>query len=135
VTQEERRRYPVYVPPQSRTWWLKSGPYRRFAAREITSMFAAIASGLLLAFLFALSSGPESYRGFLRLLDAPGMVAFSAVTLAALLYHTGTWFRLTTHIVVIRLGRRTVPRGALLAALVAMWIAVSAAVAYFHIWF
>ena len=97
--------------------------------------FAAIASGLLLAFLFALSSGPGSYQDFLRLLDTPGMVAFSAVVLVALLYHTATWFRLTTHIVVIRLGGRTVPRSALLAALVGAWIAVSAAVAYFHIWF
>ena len=98
-------------------------------------MFAAIASGLLLSFLFALSSGPGSYQDFLRLLDTPGMVAFSAVVLVALLYHTATWFRLTTHIVVIRLGGRTVPRSALLAALVGAWIAVSAAVAYFHIWF
>lgn len=98
-------------------------------------MFAAIFSGLLLAFLFALSSGQGSYQDFLRLLDTPGMIALSGVTLAALLYHTATWFRLTTHIVVIRLGRRTVPRSALLAGLVTAWIAVSAAVAYFHIWF
>ena len=135
MTPEERRRYPVYVPQPSRTWWLRTGPYRRFAAREVTSMFAAILSGLLLAFLFALSSGQGSYQDFLRLLDSPGMVALSAVILVALLYHTATWFRLTTHIVVIRLGQRTVPRSALLAALVGAWIAVSAAVAYFHIWF
>ncbi len=135
MTPEERRRYPVYVPQPSRAWWLRTGPYRRFAAREITSMFAAILSGLLLAFLFALSSGQGSYQDFLRLLDTPGMVAFSAVILVALLYHTATWFRLTTHIVVVRLGRRTVPRGALLATLAGAWIAVSAAVAYFHIWF
>ncbi|HYT79327.1 MAG TPA: hypothetical protein VEQ37_08735, partial [Actinomycetota bacterium] len=69
MTPDGRRRYPVYVPQPSRTWWLKSGPYRRFAAREITSMFAAIVSGLLLAFLFALSSGPGSYQDFLRLLE------------------------------------------------------------------
>jgi fumarate reductase subunit C len=63
------------------------------------------------------------------------MVALSAVILAALLYHTATWFRLTAHIVVIRLGRRTVPRSVLLAALVVAWVAVSATVAYLHIWF
>lgn len=135
MTPEERRRYPVYVPQPSRTWWLRFGPYRRFAAREITSMFAAIFSGLMLAFLFALSSGQGPYQDFLRFLDTPGMVALSGVILAALLYHAATWFRLTTHIVVIRLGRRTVPRSALLAALVGAWIAVSAAVTYFHIWF
>ena len=51
MSPDEGRRYPVYMPPTSRTWWLRSGPYRRFAAREITSMFAAIFSGLMIAFL------------------------------------------------------------------------------------
>ena len=132
---EGQPRYPVFVPKTRRTWWLRSRPYQRFAAREITSMFGAIFSGVLIAFLFALSTGRQSYQGFLRLLRTPGMVAASAVILVALLYHTATWFRLTTHIVVIRLGRRTVPRGALIAGLVGVWIAVSVAVAYLVIWF
>jgi fumarate reductase subunit C len=135
VTPEADRKYPVYVPKQSRTWWLRPGPYRRFAAREITSMFAAMFSGLLLAFLFALSWGRRSYEDFLRLLNTPAMVALSAVILVFLLYHTATWFRLSTHILVIRLGRRTVPRGAILAALAGAWIVASTVVAYFHIWF
>jgi len=135
VTPDEGRRYPLYVPPTSRTWWLRSGPYRRFAAREITSMFAAIFSGLMIAFLFALSSGQGAYQDFLRLLDTPGMTAALAVVLVALVYHSATWFRLTTHIVVIRLGRWKVTRSALLTALVAAWIGVSVAVAYFHVWF
>lgn len=98
-------------------------------------MFAAMFSALLLAFLFALSRGQQAYQDFLRLLDTPGLLALSGVILVALLYHTGTWFRLTTHIVVIRLGRRPIPRSALMATLFAAWIAASAAVAYFHIWF
>jgi succinate dehydrogenase subunit C len=135
VRQEQRPKYPVFVPKQSRTWWLKTAAYRRFTAREITSMFAAIFSGLMIAFLFALGSGRHAYQSFLRFLETPGMLAASAAILAALLYHTATWFRLTTHIIVIRLGRRTVSKNALLAALVAAWIAASAVVAYFLIWF
>jgi fumarate reductase subunit C len=98
-------------------------------------MFAAMTSGFLLAFLFALSNGRDSYQAFLRLLDTPWMVALFSVILAFLLYHTATWFRLSTHILVIRLGRRTVPREAILAALVVAWLVASAIVAYFHIWF
>jgi fumarate reductase subunit C len=128
-------KYPVYEPRQSRTWWLRTAAYRRFAAREITSMFAAMFCGLLLAFLLALSRGPQAYQDFLRLLDTPGMVAFAAVTLAFLLYHTATWFRLSTHILVIKLGRRTLPRSVILAGLVGAWLVASAIVAYFHIWF
>jgi fumarate reductase subunit C len=128
-------RYPVYVPKQNRTWWLKTGPYRRFAAREITSMFGAAFSVLMLMFLFALSRGPQEYQGLLNWLRLPAVIAASALILVAVLYHTGTWFRLTTHIIVIRIGRWVLPRRALVAILVLVWLAASAAIAYFHIWF
>ena len=98
-------------------------------------MFAAAFSVMLLLFLFALSRGEAAYRGFLRWLDTPWSIAISAVILAAVLYHTATWFRLTTRILAIRLGQRTVPPSAISAALVVAWLGVSAAVAYFHIWF
>jgi fumarate reductase subunit C len=135
VSSKGQRRYPVYVPKYPTTWWLRRGPYLRFAAREITSMFAAGFSVLLLAFLFALGSGPGAYAAFLDLLDSPWMVAASALILIALLYHVATWFRLTTYIVVIRLGRTVVPRGLVVAGLIAVWLGATAAIAYFHIWF
>ena len=135
MTPDEGRRYPLYVPRSSRTWWLRSGPYRRFAAREITSMFAAGFCALLLAFLFALGTGPAAYAKFLHLLDSPWMVAVSVLIFVALLYHVATWFRLTTSIVVVQIGRRAVPREATIAALVLAWLGASAIVAYFHIWF
>jgi len=127
--------YPLYVPKYPRSWWLRKGPYRRFAAREITSMFSAAVSATLLAFLFALSRGPKAYEAFLRLLDSPWMIAASAITLTALLYHTATWFRLTTHIVVVRVRGQTLPRGLLIVALSVAWLGASAVVAYFHVWF
>ena len=114
---------------------MRTGPYRRFAAREITSMFAAAFSLLLLLFLFALSRGPEAYEGFLQWLKLPGVVAASVVILLAVVYHAGTWFRLSSRILVIRLGRRVVPPSAIITGLAAAWLVVSALVAYFHIWF
>jgi len=128
-------RYPVYVPKVSRIWWLRTGPFRRFAAREITSMFAAIFSVGMLLFLFALSRGRAAYDGFLHWLKLPWVIALSAVILGAVLYHTATWFRLTTRIIVIRLGGRTVPTVVIAAGLVAALLGASALVAYFHIWF
>ena len=67
-------------------------------------------------------------------LDTPWSIAFSAIILGAVLYHTGTWFRLTTRILSIRLGHRTVSRAAIASGLVLVWIVASAVVAYFHIW-
>jgi fumarate reductase subunit C len=135
TTSEGRRTYPLYTPKPSWGWWLKSGPYRRFAAREITSAFAAAFSGMLLLYLFALSRGPSHYAGFLRWLKLPVIVAGSALILVALLYHTATWFRLSSHIIQVRIGRRVFPRTVVIGALVLAWMAVSAFVAYFHIWF
>jgi succinate dehydrogenase subunit C len=129
------RTYPLYTRAYPRFWWLRRGPYLRFAAREITSMFAAGFCVLLLAFLFALGSGPKAYANFLHLLNSPWMVAVSVLILVALLYHVATWFRLTTYIVVVRVGPIVLPRLALIAGLVIAWLGASAVVAYFHIWF
>lgn len=132
---EERPRYAVYVRKVPRTWWLRSGPFLRFAAREFTAVFAAAFSVILLLFLSALADGRDAYAGFLRWLRLPGIVALSAVILAAVLYHALTWFRLTAHIQVIRLGGKLVPREIVVAALIVVWMVVSVIVAYFHVWF
>jgi fumarate reductase subunit C len=113
-------------------WWLRTKAYRRFAAREATSLFAAAFSLILLTFLFALSRGPQAYDGFLRWLERPGTVILSAVILVAILYHVGTWFRLTSHILVVRLGRFMVPRNVMIGALVSLWLFVSGLVLYLY---
>ena len=132
---EDRRRYPLYIPKGSRTWWLRTGPNRRFAAREVTSMFSATFSLIMLLFLLALSRGRGAYDGFLRWLDHPWVVAVFVVTLLAVLYHTATWFRLTTKILVIRIAGRTLSPAVIGAGLVVAFIGASALIAYFHVWF
>jgi len=134
VRTEAPRRYPVYVSKVPRTWWLRTPPFRRFAAREFTAVFAAAFSVILLLFLLALSEGKEAYEGFLRWLRLPPVVILLAIILIALLYHAVTWFRLTAHIQVIRISRNEVPRGAVVAALLGMWVVVSAVVAYLYAW-
>ena len=132
---EAPRRYPVYVPKTPRAWWLRTTPYRRFAAREFTAVFAAAFSVILILFLSALSRGQEAYEDFLRWLRSPAVVILLAIILAAMLYHAVTWFRLTAHIQVIRIGRNELPRGAVVAALIGIWFVVSAIVAYLYAWF
>ena len=127
-------RSPVYVRPMPRTWGLRTRRYRRLAIREFTSVAVAASSVILLALLFALSRGRDVYEGFLGWLDSSGAVVLSAVILAGVLYHTITWLRLTAHIQVVRLGRRVLPRRLVLAGLLTLWVAVSAIVAYLHIW-
>jgi fumarate reductase subunit C len=135
MSTDQGPRYPVHAKRPSRTWWLRTGPYRRFAVREATAGFAGVFSVLLLLLLFALSRGRPAYEGFLRWLQLPAIVALSGVILVATVYHMATWFRLTSHILVVRVGRRVVPRGVVTFGLVTLWLALSAAVAYFTIWF
>jgi len=125
---------PRYRRPMPRTWWLDSAPYRRFAARELTSLAVLAFAGILLGFLFALAAGRGAYQGFLRWLDQPGILALNAIILVALLYHALTWLRLTAHVQVVRLGRRELPRRWVQAGLLAAWLAVSGGVAYAAFW-
>jgi fumarate reductase subunit C len=127
-------RYPVHVRKVPRTWWLRSGPFRRFAARELTSGFAAAFSLILLLFLFALSRGRDEYEGFLRWLDTPVAVSLMVLILVALVYHTLTWFRLTTRILVIRVGQWVVPPRMVMGLLIVAWVAASSLMAYIVVW-
>ena len=131
----EEHRYPVYVPKLKGAWWARMGPYRLFAAREFSSVFVATFSVIMLVFLWKLSQGRAAYEGFLRWLKLPWVVTGSAIILVALLYHTATWFRLSGHIIAVRLRGRLLPRSVIVGALVVAWLAASALVAYFHIWF
>lgn len=116
----------AYRAPMPRLWWLDTGSYRRFAARELTSVFVAAAAGLLIAFLVALASGEAAFEGFVGWLEGPGSLALHAVVLVAVLYHALTWLALTAQIQVVRLGARAVARARVRAGLVGLWALVSA---------
>jgi len=134
VRTEERQRTPVFVRKVRRFWWLDTVPFRRFVLRELTSVFVAVYSVILLLFLLALSRGREAYEGFLRWLDLPGIVVLHVVILAAVLYHTVTSIQLASQIQEVRLGGKVLPRTFLAAGLAAGWVVASAVVAYLHVW-
>ena len=125
----------MYVSKVPTTWWLRTAPFRRFAAREFTAVFAAAFSAMLLLLLLALSRGQEAYEGFLRWLRLPAVIVVSSVIFVALLYHAVTWFQLTAHIQVVRLGGNVVPRRAVVGALLGTWVVVSSLVVYLLVWF
>lgn len=130
----EERKYPVYVREVPRWWWLETAPFRRFVIRELTSVFVAVYSIILLLFLLALSRGREAYEGFLRWLDLPGIVVLHAVILAGVLYHTVTSIQLASQIQEVRLGGKVIPRRSVMVALTGAWLAGSAVVAYIGVW-
>ena len=131
---EERQQTPVFVRKVRRFWWLETAPFRRFVIRELTSVFVAVYSVILLLFLLALSRGQAAYEGFLRWLDLPGIVVLHVVILAAVLYHTVTSIQLASQIQEVRLGGKALPPSFLAGGLAAGWVVASAVVASLHVW-
>ncbi|MGE5344499.1 MAG: hypothetical protein ACM3JH_00970 [Acidithiobacillales bacterium] len=118
-------------PPVSVWWWLKSRPYAKFVLRELTSVFVAFFSLVLLWQLRALSRGPEAYEHFLARLRSPLFIAFDALAFLFVLFHAVTWFNLAPKALALRLSGRRVADGVIVGLNYAAWLALSAGVALF----
>lgn len=83
-----------YVRPMT-NWWLKNPFYVKYMIREATSVFVAIYAFVLLAGLAALVEGEAAWNTWLASLTNPLAVFFHLVAMAAALYHTVTWFKVS----------------------------------------
>ena len=110
-------------------WWLQSRSYTGFVLRELTSVFVALFALVLLWQIRALAHGPEAYARFLGRLRSPLFVAFHAVALLFVLFHSFTWFNLAPKAMVVRLKGKRVPDLVVAGANYAAWVVLSAAVA------
>ena len=99
----------LYYPKMPVTWWLRNLRYFLFMMRELSSVFIAIFLVVFLVQIAALARGPEAYTTFMRKLESPGWIIFHVVALLFALYHSYTWFDLTSKVQVVRLGGRQVP--------------------------
>ena len=94
----------LYYPKMPVTWWLRNLRYFLFMMRELSSVFIAIFLVVFLVQIAALARGPEAYTTFMRKLESPGWIIFHVVALLFSLYHSYTWFDLTSKVQVVRLG-------------------------------
>lgn len=118
-----RRRMPIF-------WWLGHFAYVKFIVRELTSVAVAYAALLLLAQFWILAQGPEAYARFVAWLQAPRVLALHGGVLVGLVLHTLTWLNLAPKALVVRLGSKRVPDGAIVAGHYAAWIITSALLAW-----
>jgi fumarate reductase subunit C len=107
-------------------WWLKKPSYATFVLRELTSVFVAGFAVVTLLQVRALSAGPEAYARFQQRLESPIVLAFHAVALAFVLFHSITWFNLAPKAMVVRLGGRRLPDAAVVAGNYAAWVVATA---------
>ena len=115
-----------YVREVSRTKWFFRHPrYMRYMAREITCIYIAIYTVLLLVGLYRLSQGAEPYQAFLAALRGPASIVFHILALAFSVYHSATWFNLTPKALPVQMGESFVPDAVIAGAHYVAWVAVS----------
>ena len=112
-----------YVRPMA-GWWRKNPFFVRYMMREATALAVAAYAIYLLVGLVCLSRGEAAYNGWLRSLDSPVSIMLHLAALAAMLYHTWTWFEIMPKTLppMIFIGKRV-------SAPVIRWSGVAAAVA------
>ena len=120
-----------YRTPVSTYWWMHRWVYFRFVLRELTSFGVAYFCVMTLLFVRALSLGPEAFDAFQGKLASPLFVCMTVVALLLALFHTTTWFSLSAHAMVVRIGGTRVPGVLIVAGNYAAWVVVSAILAWF----
>lgn len=120
-----------YRTPVSTYWWLHKWVYFRFVVRELTSFGVAYFCVMALFFIRALSLGPQAFATFQSRLANPLCVLFTVISLFLTLFHTTTWFSLSAHAMVIRVGAFRVPGVLITAGNYAAWLFLSAILAWF----
>jgi fumarate reductase subunit C len=112
----------AYVRPISKTtWYLKDRNYAIHMANELTSVFVAIFSLILLWGLGAVAGGAESYESFRQSLSSPGMVWVMRITLIAMVYHAYAWFKVTPKAMPLQKGTEFVPGSVIAGAHFVAW--------------
>lgn len=124
-----------YLPRSYQTrvstfWWLRRWAYLKFILREASSVFVAWIVVLTLLQIHALARGPAEYAEFQAWLRNPFLLALNVVSLFFVMLHAVTWFSLAPKAMVIRMRGKRLPGLAIAAPNYAVWVVISAAVAW-----
>ena len=105
-------------------WWRRNPYYLWYMLREASCVFITVYALILLAGLYRLQQGRESFEAWREGLAAPLSIAFHGVALLLVLYHAWTWFKVMPKTLpFVRLGSWRVADG------VIVWFATSSSVA------
>ena len=119
-----------YRTPVSTYWWMQQWSYFRFVLRELTSLGVAYSCVILLCWIRALSLGPEAYEALEKRLASPVFLLLTVISLVLVLFHTITWFRLSAHAMVVRVGGKRIPGVLISASNYVAWLVVSGILAW-----
>jgi fumarate reductase subunit C len=121
-----RKPYVREVPKT--TWFLKQSRYQHYMLHEISSIFVAIYTGILIVGLFRLAQGPEAWAGWLAAVTSPIGIVFHLLAFVFALLHTTSWFKAVPQAMRIQKGESFVPGKLIVGVHYGVWAAVSVVV-------
>ena len=113
-----------YVRPMA-GWWRRDPYFMRYMVREATALAVALYATLLMAGVLCLAQGEAAWNGWLQAMRSPLSIGLHVVMLAAMIYHTLSWFQImpkTLPMMFIggqRVAAQTITRTGLAAAVLA----------------
>ncbi len=75
-------------------WWRRDPFFMRYMVREATAVAVALYALVLMAGVLCLAQGEAAWNGWLAALRSPLSIALHVVLLAAMVYHTISWFEI-----------------------------------------
>ena len=112
-----------YVRPMPATWWLHNIHLKLFMIRELTSVFVA---GYAVFLLILLSHGaPDDQKAFTATLLCPTAIVFQMIALPFVIFHSVTWFIVTSKAIVLFRGEERVSSRVIAGAHYFLWAVLS----------
>jgi fumarate reductase subunit C len=96
----------TYPRQVSRTWFMTRWPYRVFMLRELSGVFLAGYTILLLVLVAKVHDGAAAYTSFRHTLRSPALIVFSCVALLFAVLHSVTWFQAMPKVLPLRYGNQ-----------------------------
>ena len=95
----------AYPRQASNTWFMTRWPYRIFLLRELSGVFLAGYTILLLILVAKVHDGPAAFANFRDTLQSPWLIVFNSLALLFALLHTVTWFQAMPKVLPLRYAR------------------------------
>lgn len=115
-----------YKPQLSRTcWFMTHARYKTYMLHEISSIFVAIYSIILIVGLFRLGSGQQAWESWLAGVTSPIGVIFNLIAFVFFVIHTTSWFKAVPQATRIMRGDEVLPGNILVSAHYGIFAVVS----------
>lgn len=118
-------RKPFERPISKTSWFMTHSRYKHYMLHEISSVFVAIYTVIIIVGLFRLGQGADAWQGWLAAVTSPLSVVFHLAAFVFALIHTTSWFKAVPQATRIMRGEEVLPGGILVGAHYAVFAAVS----------